>query len=60
MNETSTTDFATGDVVQLCQDGDRMTVRGVNGDFVDCDWFDAANQLQGRTFPREDLRLVSR
>ena len=39
-------EFVRGNIVKLKSDGPEMTVRGIEGEYVICDWFDGDKPME--------------
>ena len=47
-----------GDRVRLRSGGPLMTVRSINGENIDCQWFTLPGELQSATFPLYMLTII--
>jgi uncharacterized protein YodC (DUF2158 family) len=48
--------FRSGDLVRLRSGGPLMTVKGINGNQVDCFWTDGTGQVNADSFPIDVLQ----
>ena len=56
--ENSTADLKVGDKVMLKSGGPVLVVAKIDGDLIECLWFDDDADLQSSTFPPETLKEV--